>query len=99
MSASPSSNSNGDDNGDGDRRPVISNPFLAAAVGMALLSSDPAVTLAAQATRDAVFPGAAAAAAAPTLLLSAVEKKAAEPALKDLLGEVRGIERGGGGGG
>lgn len=79
--------SNNDDSDDGDRRPVLSNPFLAAAVGMALLSSDPAVTLAAQTARDAVFPGATA--APPTMLLSATEKKAAEPFLKDLLGEVR----------
>ncbi|CAM9308365.1 unnamed protein product, partial [Scytosiphon promiscuus] len=75
MSASSSSSGGGNsDDGDGDRRPALSNPFLAAAVGMALLSSDPAVTLAAQATRDAVFPGSAA--ASPTLLLSATEKKA-----------------------
>lgn len=93
MSASPANdnNSNDDDNEESDnsvlRRPASNNnPFLVAAVGMALLSSDPAVTLAAQSARDAVFPGAPS--APPVLVLSAATATTGDPALKELLGEV-----------
>lgn len=96
MSASPSNNNDHDDDDEGggadtNPRPGLNNnPFVVAAVGMALLSSDPAATLAAQAARDAgVFSGGAAP-APPTLVLSAATPiTSGEPALKDLLGEVR----------
>lgn len=87
---SASSDNNGDERGD---RPALNNPFLAAAVGAALLSADPAATLAAQSARGAVIPegGSAAAAAQPTLMLSAATAVAptGDAKLKDLLGEVR----------
>lgn len=97
MSASPASSGNdNEEESDDTARPAAAadadapaaasnNPFLVAAVGMALLSSDPAATLAAQSARDAVFPGGGAP-APPVLMLSAAT--VGDPGLKDLLGEV-----------
>lgn len=81
--------------GAGERETTRSavNPLVAAAVGMALLSSDPAVTLAVQSAREAVVSSAS---PASTLVLSA-ETGSGE--LKSLLGEVRWWPKGGGGGG
>lgn len=71
----------------GELRPTV-NPFVAAAMGAALLSTDPAVTFAAQSARDAIFfPQAA----APPMMILA-DRPAEEPALKDLLGEVNILE-------
>lgn len=88
MSASPANNNDGD--GDETENAVgtapSNNPFLVAAVGMALLSSDPAATLAAQSARGAVLPGAPP--ASPVLVLSAATPTTGDPGLKDLLGEV-----------
>lgn len=88
MSASPANNDENETDEIGPAAAASSNnPFLVAAVGMALLSSDPAVTLAAQSARDAVFPGAATS-APPVLMVSAATPTKGDPALKDLLGEV-----------
>lgn len=92
MSASSSANNDNDetDNDEADNPvgPAPShNPFLVAAVGMALLSSDPSVTLAAQSARDAVFPGATSS-APPVLMVSTATPTTGELGLKDLLGEV-----------
>ena len=70
---------NGEREGEGIRSAV--NPFVAAAVGMALLSSDPAVTFAAQSARDAVVFS-----ASPASTLVIAEEGSGD--LKSLLGEV-----------
>lgn len=71
--------------GNDEFRPTV-NPLIATLLGAAFLSSDPAVTFAAQSAREAMLSSPATEVASPTLVLAA---GTSDPELKSLLGEVR----------